>query len=141
MATGMISKGIKLSYKTSTTTDYVALPDLQEIPDVGGEADNVEVTTLDDAAKRYVAGIKDYGNLEFTFLYDNSSNTSSYRVLRGLEDAGTIADFKITLPDTTEFAFSGSVSTTIAGAGVGDALTFKAKVTLNTDISVTNPTA
>lgn len=139
MATGILSKGITLSYSKTGGSDYTVIPDLQEIPDLGGDVDTVEVTTLADGAKRYIKGIKDYGDLQFTFLYDNSSEASNYRILRGLEDAGGVNYFKVTLPDDTTFTFSGEVATAIAGAGVGDALTFTATITLNSDMVVTNP--
>lgn len=139
MATGILSKGITLSYSKTGGGDYTVIPDLQEIPDLGGDVDTVEVTTLADGAKRYIKGIKDYGDLQFTFLYDNSTTTSNYRILRGLEEAGGVSFFKVTLPDETVFAFSGEVATSIAGAGVGEALTFTATITLNSDMVVTNP--
>lgn len=135
---GILSKGIVLSHMVA----LVATPidNLQEVPDLGGSADKVEVTTLTDGSKKYIAGIKDYGDLEFLFLYDNSVATSNYRVLKALEVAGTIEEYTITFPDETTFAFSASVMTTIAGAKVGDALTFTASFTLNTEITVTDPT-
>ena len=61
MATGILSKGITLSYKEAET--FKVIPDLQEIPDLGGDTDTVETTTLADGAKRYIKGIKDYGDL------------------------------------------------------------------------------
>lgn len=137
-ATGILSKGIKLSYKKSGDT-YTEIPDLQEIPELGGAAEKVEVTTLADGAKRYIKGIVDYGDLSFKFLYDNSGAESSYRVLRGIEDAGQIKEFKIELPDGTAFAFSASVTTKIDSAGVNAPLTFTADLTLNSNIAVTNP--
>lgn len=136
---GVLTHGITLSYKTGTGSNYTVLKDLQEIPDIGADVDNVEVTTLDDAARRYRKGLKDYGDLEFTFLYDNSEATSSYRILRGLEDAETSADWKVAFPDNTEFTFSGMVSTKIGGAGVGDVVNFTAVISLSTDVTVTNP--
>lgn len=139
MATGILSKGTTLSYKENGGSTFTKLADLQSIPDIGASVDKVEVTTLEDAAKRYINGIKDYGDLEFELLYDNSTENSNYRVAKGLEDSGDIIDWKLTLPDGTSFAFSGSVIATIKGAGVGDALTFTAAITLNTDITVTNP--
>ena len=136
---GILSKGIVLSHMVA----LVATPidNLQEVPDLGGSVDKVEVTTLADGSKKYIAGIKDYGDLEFKFLYDNSLATSNYRVLKALEVAGTIEEYTITFPDTTIFTFSASVMITIDSAKVGDALTFTAGFTLNTDIIVTNPTA
>lgn len=142
MATGILSKGITIGYSTSSTSPitYTAIPDLQSIPDIGASPEKVEVTTLADSAKRYIAGIKDYGDLDFEFLYDNSAATSSYRVVRGLEDAGSVVNWQVSFADGTKFAFSGTVTTTITGVGVNDALTFKASIALNSDITVTNPT-
>lgn len=139
MSNGVLTHGITLSYKTGSGSTYTVLSDLQEIPDIGADIDNVEVTTLDDAARRYRRGLKDYGDLEFTFLYDNSESSSSYRIIRGLEDADTVADWKVSFPDETEFTFSGMVSTKVSGAGVGDVVTFTAVISLSTDITVTNP--
>lgn len=137
---GILSKGITLSYKASGSS-YTVIDNLQECPELGGSAETVEVTTLADGNKTYIKGIKDYGELEFKFLYDNSGATSNYRVVRGLEDAGKVVDWKVTFPDGTSFAFSGEVTTKIDGAAVNAAITFAATITLNSDITVTNPTA
>mgnify|MGYP000983005968 CR=1 FL=1 len=75
---GLLSKDTKLSYKTtgSTFTDLLLL---QEVPEVGGDPEKVEVTTLADGVKKYIPGVRDLGDLTFTFLYDNSTN-GSYRI-------------------------------------------------------------
>lgn len=135
---GILSKDITLSYKKDEA--FVVIPNLQEMPELGGPADRVDVTTLADGNYKYINGIKDYGELAFTFLYDNSGAESNYRVVRGLEEAGEVVEWKITFPDTTEFVFSGEVSTAINSAGVNAALTFSANITLNSDIAVTHPT-
>lgn len=134
---GILSKDITLSYKKDD--NFVVIPNLQEMPELGGPADRVDVTTLADGNYKYINGIKDYGELAFTFLYDNSGAESNYRVVRGLEEAGKVVEWKITFPDTTEFVFSGEVSTAINSAGVNAALTFSANITLNSDIAVTHP--
>ena len=135
---GILSKGITLSYKGSGSS-YTVIENLQECPELGGSAQTVEVTTLADGNKKYIKGIKDFGELEFKFLYDNSGATSNYRVVKGLEDAGKVVDWKVTFPDGTSFGFSGEVTTKIDGAAVNAALTFAATITLNSDITVTNP--
>lgn len=139
MATGILTKGIKFSYSTTSAGSYTEVPDLQEIPDLGGDVETVEVTTLADGAKRYIKGLVDYGDLEFTFLYDNSTANSSYRILRGLEEAEAVNYFKVTLPDDTEFTFSGQVSTKISGAGTNDAMQFTCAIAVNSAITVKNP--
>lgn len=134
---GLLTKDIKLSYKKEST--YVEIANLQECPELGGTAEKVDVTTLADGNKKYINGIKDFGDLSFKFLYDNSGADSNYRVVRGLEESGKVIDWKVTFPDNTEFAFSGEVTTAIESASVNNALTFTANITLNSDITVTNP--
>lgn len=136
---GLLTKGIKLSYKKQGST-YEEILNLQECPDLGGTAEKVDVTVLADGNKKYINGVKDFGDLAFKFLYDNSGATSNYRIVRGLEEAGSVVDWKVTFPDNTEFAFSGEVTTSIDGASVNNAITFTANITLNSDIAVTNPT-
>lgn len=136
---GILTKGIKLSYKKQGST-YEEILNLQECPDLGGTAEKVDVTVLADGNKKYINGVKDFGDLDFKFLYDNSGATSNYRVVRGLEEAGKVVEWKVTFPDNTEFAFSGEVTTSIDGASVNNAITFTANITLNSDITVTNPT-
>ena len=135
---GILTKGITLSYKKDGST-YDVIANLQECPELGGTAENVEVTTLADGNKKYIKGIKDFGELAFKFLYDNSGAQSNYRIVRGLEEAGNIVEWKVTFPDNTTFAFSGEVTTAIDSAAVNAALTFTATITLNSDITVTNP--
>ena len=135
---GLLTKGITLSYKKDGN-NYAVIANLQECPELGGTAENVEVTTLADGNKKYIKGIKDFGELAFKFLYDNSGAESNCRIVRGLEEAGNAVEWKVTFPDNTTFAFSGEVTTAIDSAAVNAALTFTATITLNSDITVTNP--
>ncbi len=139
MAQGILSMGIKLGYSATGSGTFTDIPNLQEVPALGGSAEKVDVTTLTDGNYKYISGIKDYGDLEFKFLYDNEGASSNYRILRGLEEAGDVTYFQVTFPDGTKFEFSGQVATAIDSASVNAALTFTATITLNSDISVTNP--
>ena len=115
----VISKGIKLSYKASgSASTYTDLTDLQEIPDLGGESEAIEITTLDDAAHMYTDGILNYGDsLSFKFLYKKTQ----FNTLTGLE--GSIS-WKVTLPDTTSCSFTGTCSVKLDAVGVNNALTY-----------------
>lgn len=114
----IISKGITLSYKTSGGSSYTTLTDLQEIPELGGDSEAIEITTLDDAAHMYTDGILNYGDsLAFIFLYKKEQFTT----LQGLE--GSI-EWKVSLPDNTTCTFSGTSSVKLAGVGVNAALTY-----------------
>lgn len=137
---GLLSKGITLGYKASGANGtYTNIPDLQEIPDLGGTPEQVDVTTLADSNYHYIAGIKDFDSLTFVFLYDNDEATSNYRIVRGLEESGLEYDWEIEFPDGTKFDFSGTVSTAIVGAGVNAALQFNATITMNSDLDVVDP--
>ena len=73
----VISKGITLSYKAAQGAEYTPLTNLQEIPDLGGEVEAIEITTLADAAHMYTDGIKNCGDsLEFKFLYEEAQFTA-----------------------------------------------------------------
>lgn len=113
---GVLSKGITLSYKTSSGGEFTPLTNLQEIPDLGGETEAIEITTLADEAHVYMDGIKNYGDsIPFKFLYDKTQ----FETLVGL--TGTV-NWKVTLPDTTTCTFSGTSSVKLDGAGVNAAL-------------------
>lgn len=135
MAQGLLSKGIKFEYSDNGTT-FTEVANLQEIPSLGGTPEKVDVTCLADGNKKYINGLVDYGDLAFKFLYDNSSETSNYRVLKGLTG---VNHFKITFPDSTTFAFTGECSCSLDAAAVNAALTFTANIALNSEIAVTNP--
>ena len=113
---GVLSKGITLSYKTGAASDFTQLTNLQEIPELGGETEAIEITTLADEAHVYMDGIKNYGDsIAFKFLYDKTQ----FETLTGL--TGTV-NWKVTLPDTTTCTFSGTCSVKLNGAGVNAAL-------------------
>ena len=113
----VISKGITLSYKVGEG-EFVKLADLQEIPELGGTSEAIEITTLDDAAHMYVDGILNYGDsLEFKFLYVKTQ----FNELVALEGSN---GWKVELPDATSCTFSGTSSVRLDGVGVNAALTY-----------------
>lgn len=125
----VISKGITLSYKVGGGASYTALTDLQEIPELGGDSEAIEITTLDDAAHMYTDGILNYGDsLAFIFLYKKEQFTT----LQGLE--GSI-DWKVALPDGTTCTFSGTSSVKLAGVGVNAALTYTLSIKPNSSMT------
>lgn len=134
---GVSSLGIDLSYKSGA--NYLSLDGLQEVPELGGEKEKIEITTLADSTKRYRNGIKDYGDLAYKFLYDNSSSTSNYRVLKGFDDNDSVVEFKITYPDRTSHEFLAQVGVKLDGAAVNGVLTFTASLSLQSDITTVNP--
>lgn len=108
----VISKGISLFHGEKELTN------LQEIPDLGGEAEAIEITTLADAAHMYTDGILNYGDsLAFKFLYEKAQ----FVELTALEGSQT---WRVVLPDDTACSFSGTCSVKLDSVGVNAALTY-----------------
>ena len=107
-----ISKGIKLFHGD------VELTNLQEIPELGGEAEAIEITTWADAAHMYTDGILNYGDsLAFKFLYEKAQ----FVELNGLSGS---QEWKVELPDGANCTFGGTCSVKLDGVGVNAALTY-----------------
>lgn len=124
----VISKGITLSYKASGT-EFIELDDLQEIPDLGGEAEAIEITTLADAAHMYTDGILNYGDsLAFKFLYKKEQFTA----LQGITSS---CDWLVALPDGETCSFSGTCSVKLDAVGVNAALTYTLAVKPNSEMA------
>ena len=122
----VISKGITLSYKKEQA--FVALTNLQEIPELGGEVEAIEITTLADAAHMYTDGIKNYGDsLEFKFLYESVQFTA-LNALTGTQE------WQVELPGGETCTFSGSCSVKLDGVGINAALTYTLAVKPSTEM-------
>lgn len=122
----VISKGITLSYKLNG--DYIALTNLQEIPELGGDTEAIEITTLADSAHMYTDGIKNYGDsLAFKFLYE----AEQFSTLNALSES---ADWKVELPDGEACTFGGTCSVKLDGVGVNAVLTYTLSVKPNSEM-------
>ena len=112
----ILSKGITLAMGEKPLTN------LLEIPELGGEKEAVEVTTLSDAAHVYMDGLENYGDsLVFKFIYDKEQFTE-------LQAATTSQQWKVTLPDGAICSFSGTGSVKLDGAGTNAALTYSLSI-------------
>jgi hypothetical protein len=111
-----ISKGITLKVGDNLLTN------LQEIPELGGTAESIEITTLADAAHMYTDGIKNYGDsLTFKFLYEKTQFTT-LNALSGSQEC------EVGLPDGAKCSFSGTCSVKLDAVGVNAALTYTLSV-------------
>ena len=114
-----MSKGITIKVGDNLLTN------LQEIPELGGTRESVEITTLGDDAHMYTDGILNYGdNISFKFLYEKEQFT----ILNGLKGTQTIV---VTLPDSSTCTFSGACSVKLDGVGINAPLTYKLNVKPN----------
>lgn len=115
-----------LMHKASSEETYTKLIDIKEFPDLGGEPEMLETTTLSDNMQTYIAGIQSMDGLSFSANYDMTEyqklkalegKKESYAVwFGGTESSGTVA------PDGSngKFAFDGELSVYPVGGGVNE---------------------
>lgn len=126
---GILTKGIKLSYK-STGSTYTELTNLQEIPEIGnGEKEMVDVTVLTDDVKKSIAGLGDSAQtLAFKFLYEEAQFTS----LIAMEDS---IDWKVEMPDGVNATFKGTPSVKFDSAAPNAAITYTLSIGVESKIT------
>ena len=119
----LISKGITLSMGEK------ALTNLMEIPDLGGETEAIEITTLADAAHMYTDGLINYGDsLAFKFLYEKEQFAE-------LSEATGSQSWKVALPDGAVCSFGGTCAVKLDAVGVNAALTYTLSIKPNTEMA------
>lgn len=136
--TGIISKGVKF-----TAGDKEILG-LLEIPEIGGTREAIDTTTMADTQKKSIFGIADMGELAFKFIYDNSTETSNFRLLKAMEEkevngAPVAVPVKIEYPDGTSIGFSAVVSVKMDSASVNALMTFTCTLLVQTKMTTANP--
>lgn len=115
-----------LMHKASSEDTYKKLIDIKEFPDLGGEPEMLETTTLSDNMQTYIAGIQSMDGLSFSANYD----MTEYQKLKALEGkkesyavwfGGTESSGVVT-PDGSngKFAFDGELSVYPVGGGVNE---------------------
>lgn len=128
MANEVMSKGIELSYKVGTGSEFIKLTNLYEIPELGGDVDSIEVTNLSDMGHRHINGLKNYGDsLAFKFYYE----TTQFETLNGIED---VASWEVSLPEGTTCSFDGGCSVKLDGVGNNAALTYTLSIKPNSEM-------
>ena len=123
---GMISRGITLKIGDLTVTG------LQSTPEISESKEKLETTTLANANKTYIDGLRDFGDsLSFTCLYLKEE----FMQVRALAD-GVGKEVELKYPDGMTVAFTGSVSTVLSGAEVNAVLTYSIEITPMSDIVI-----
>lgn len=80
-----------IMHKASGESEFIKLLDITEYPDLGGEKEKIDVTTLSDTKKRNINGIEDTADLVFKAWYDKAD----YEKLLALQTAGTIDTYQL----------------------------------------------
>lgn len=124
---GLLTKGTALSMKSGSESGFTEIEGLQAVPEIGGDPEQVDVTTLKDANKKYISGIQDMDSLEFTFLYDKAVFTK----LKAVQTSGKEARFELSYPDGAKCTFTGGVTVKMGSGEVNGAYQFTLSVTVS----------
>lgn len=128
--------------KKGTEPDtYEKLVDIKEFPDLGGEPEMLETTTLSDNMQTYIAGIQSLDGLSFTANYDMTDfqklkalegKTDSYAVWLGGQESGGVVT-----PDGSngKFEFDGQLSVYPVGGGVNEVVDMNISIAPSTPIT------
>lgn len=120
------------TYNTTLTIGGTSVG-IFDFPDMGSDPETIDVTTLQDAQYKYIAGIKGSGALSFNANYDKST----YGTLAGYESAGSAKACVLTLQDGSTLTWSGYVSVRITGKGVNERVEMAVTTVPSTDITFT----
>lgn len=88
--------------------------DIKEFPDLMGEPNMLETTTMSDAAQTYIPGIKSMDSMSFTYNYDKTV----FAAVKA--DEGKPLYYALEFSDGSKFTWQGSHTATMAGAGVDE---------------------
>jgi hypothetical protein len=130
---GILTQGITLSYNTTGVNgEFTALTNLMEVPEIGnGAKEKIEVTTLADNVKTYIAGLGDSGqDLTFKFLFEDKQ----FKELLGMD--GSSIGWKVSMPLETGVSatFTGTPSVKFDAASPNSALTYTLTILVESEI-------
>lgn len=74
---------------------FEKLCDITKYPQLGGETEQIEVTTLSDTKKRHIDGLEDTQKMEFGANYTKAT----YKKLNDLAVAGTMKKYRLCFGD------------------------------------------
>lgn len=130
------------TYKVFLMKGSAKLVDIKSFPDLGGEPELLETTTLSDKMQTYIPGIQSLDALSFTANYTKDD----YSTLKALEEqeleygvwfGGTESGGVVT-PTGSEgkFSFKGKLSVFVGGGGVNEVVDMTVTIAPSTPITM-----
>lgn len=130
-----------LMHKAAAEDAYTKLIDIKEFPNLGGEPEMLETTTLSDKMQTYIAGIQSLEGLSFTANYDKA-DFSKLKALEGKKEKyavwfGGSESGGVVTPDGSngKFSFDGELSVYPVGGGVNEVVDMNITIAPSTVIT------
>ena len=122
------SSTFKTFLMRKNSSAYEKLCDIKDFPDLGGEPEMLETTTLSDPVQTYIMGIQSSDSMAFKMNY----NPKIYSEIKALQEAGTELELSVWFGGTEtagvvtptgdfgKFNFKGTVSIYVTGGGTNE---------------------
>ncbi len=130
-----------LMHKGASASEYTKLIDIKDFPDLGGEPEMLETTTLSDKMQTYIKGIQSLDALSFTTNYGKDD----YEKLAALGDStehfavwfGATGEGETLTPtgDNGKFSFDGQLSVYVNGGEVNEVVEMTISIAPTTEIT------
>ena len=115
--------------KWGVSKDAVAkVVDIKDFPDLIGDPNMLETTTLSDGQQTYIPGIKSADMLTFTFNYDKAT----FQTVK--ENEGTPMFYELDFSDGSKFTWQGQHTVGLPGKGVDEVLEATVNIAPSTPI-------
>lgn len=131
-----------LMHKGASESAYTKLIDIKEFPDLGGDPEMLETTTLSDKMQTYIAGIQSLDGLSFTANYD-LANFKALKALEGKDEkyavwfGGTESGGVLTPTGSDgKFSFDGQLTAYPTGGGVNEVVDIGITIAPSTPIQL-----
>ena len=130
-----------LMYRTTTSASYAKVVDITSFPDLIGTPERIDITSLSDAQRVYIAGISDRDDMTFNCNY-TADNFSTVHALEGHQYEyalwfGATGDVGSEVPDGSQgkFEWTGDVRAGVSGGGVNEAVQMTVTCTPSTVVT------
>ena len=151
---------VVLMHKASSGSTYTKLIDIKEFPDLGGEPEMLQTTTLGDKAHTYIEGIQSMDALTFTtnlYFGDETTKGSFLYIKKNYDSTSDSHDFAIDfVKDPTgsgkageaeggavllRASWTGQLSIWVNGGGVDEVVGCTISISPSTPIKYEKPAA
>ena len=138
-----------LMVKGDSGNTYTKVVDIKEFPDLGGDPETLETTTMTDAMQTFIMGLQGNEAMEFTANY-TPSDYQTVEALSGLQKEYSVwfgKDDNINKSDAVatnggdmgKFNFSGQLSVRVNGASVNEVVEMTISIIPNSSITFVAP--
>ena len=121
---------VELLNSATAEGQYEKFCDIKDYPDLGGDPELLETTTLSDAMQTYIEGIQASEMLAFTV------NHSVDLMLKVKAMKGVVSFWKLKFSDGSLFSWSGTPSYKVTGEGVNGVIQGIINIVPNTEIEM-----